>query len=356
MFHLPALLLAFASVASAIKSLTISTSAPASISDVSTLEVVTTIVNDGDETVKLLNDPRTVLNSWATESFTVVNSAGISADFTGVAVRYIPSVAAKKGANHAFTVLAPGESVSVTHELGNFYNFTNTGESGYTITPLSTIQAVEDDGTLTTIGAHVTPASIMLSGQLSSSSTLSSSSLGGASDGRSSARSLSKRASYTSCSSSRQSINAQAISDSSVIAQASIDHLEANPSGSTTQTTWYGTFATGRYKGTLSAFEGLVSEPASWTYDCSCTDSDTYAYVYPLTYGKVYLCGYYWECPATGSGSRADTIIHEGTHFPEILGTDDYAYGETACKSLAKSNLARAYLNADNHAFFSDYV
>ncbi|KAK0492372.1 hypothetical protein EDD18DRAFT_1310960 [Armillaria luteobubalina] len=274
------------------------------------LEVVTTVINSGDETVKLLNDPRTVLSSWATESFT-------------------------KGADHAFSVLAPGDSVSVTHELGNFFNFTNAGESSYTITPLSTIQAVEEGGTLTTISAHVIPASVVLSGQLSSTWKLSSSSLGGAADGRSSARSLSKRASYTSCSSSRQSINAQAITDSSTIAKASISHLEANPSGSTTQTTWYGTLATSRYKGTLSAFEGLATAPASWTYDCSCTDSDTYAYVYPSTYGKVYLC-------------RADTIIHEGTHFPQILGTDDYAYGETACKSLAKSNPARAYLNAES--------
>ncbi|SJL15532.1 related to Peptidyl-Lys metalloendopeptidase [Armillaria ostoyae] len=355
MFYLSTALLAFASVASATKSLTISTSAPASLSDVSALEVVTTVVNSGDETVKLLNDPRTVLSSWATESFTVVNSAGISADFTGVAVRYIPSVTAKKGANHAFTVLAPGESVSATHELGNFFNFTDAGESTYTITPLSTIQVVEEDGTLTTIGAHVTPASVVLSGQLSSLSKLSSSSLGGAADGRSSARSLSKRASYTSCSSSRQSINAQAISDSSDIAQASIDHLEANPSGSTTQTTWHVTDLV--FLSDASDNEqGLVSEPGSWTYDCSCTDSDTYAYVYPSTYGKVYLCGYYWQCPATGSGSRADTIIHEGTHFPQILGTGDYAYGETSCKSLAKSNPARAYLNADNNAFFSDYV
>ncbi|KAK0222392.1 hypothetical protein IW262DRAFT_1448336 [Armillaria fumosa] len=340
MFYLSTALLAFASVVSATWSLTISTSSPASVADVSSLEVVTTVVNSGDETVKLLNDPRTVLSSWATESFTVVNSAGIPADFTGVAVRYIPSVTAKKGADHAFTVLAPGESVSVTHELGNFFNFTNAGESTYTIIPLSTIQAVEEDGTLTTIGAHVTPASVVISGQLSSSSKLSSSSLGGAADGRSGAHSLSKRASYTSCSSSRQSINAQAITDSSTIAESSISHLEANPSGSTTQTTCW-------YKGTLSAFEGLATAPASWTYD---------SYVYPSTYGKVYLCGYYWECPATGSGSRADTIIHEGTHFPQILGTDDYAYGETACKSLAKSNPARAYLNADNHAFFSDYV
>ena len=33
---------------------------------------------------------------------------------------------------------------------------------------------------------------------------------------------------------------------------------------------------------------------------------DSYAYVYPSSYGTVYLCGYFWLAPATGSGSRAE--------------------------------------------------
>ncbi|CAE6526718.1 unnamed protein product [Rhizoctonia solani] len=49
----------------------------------------------------------------------------------------------------------------------------------------------------------------------------------------------------------------------------------------------------------------------------------------------------------------ADTIIHEGTHFTQVLGTDDYAYGQSACLSLASSNPTNAVYNADNHAFFS---
>ena len=41
------------------------------------------------------------------------------------------------------------------------------------------------------------------------------------------------------------------------------------------------------------------------------------------------------------------TIIHEGTHFPQVLGTDDYTYGESSCKSLAKSNPTNAVYNAE---------
>ncbi|KAF8899684.1 hypothetical protein CPB85DRAFT_1439908 [Mucidula mucida] len=336
-----------ASVASATKSLSISTSAPASLTDVSALEVVTTITNTGDETVTLLNDPRTVLSSWATQSFIITGESGVEADFTGVAVRYIPEVVAQK-AEKSVTILAAGESVDVTHEVGNFYNFTSAGEGAFTVTPLTSFHAIEEDGTLTTIEATSSAASLHLTGSLSSAKALSPSSLGGTLT----TTGLSKRASYNSCSSTRQTQNNAAISAASALASASVSHLQSNPSGSTLQTTWYGAFASSRYSGTLASFKTLESAPAGWWYDCTCTDADTYAYVYPSSYGEVYLCGYYWNAPATGAGSRADTIIHEGTHFPEVLGTDDYAYGESACKSLASSSPARAYLNAELFFFF----
>lgn len=95
--------------------LIIDVTAPASLTDVSALEVVTTITNTGDETVTLLNDPRTVLSSWATQSFIITGESGVEADFTGVAVRYIPEVVAQK-AEKSVTILAAGESVDVTHE------------------------------------------------------------------------------------------------------------------------------------------------------------------------------------------------------------------------------------------------
>ena len=68
--------------------------APSSLTDVSALEVITTVTNTGDEEVTLLKDPRTVLSSWATQSFVVTGENGVEAKFNGVAVRYIPEVVA----------------------------------------------------------------------------------------------------------------------------------------------------------------------------------------------------------------------------------------------------------------------
>lgn len=74
----------------------------------------------------------------------------------------------------------------------------------------------------------------------------------------------------------------------------------------------------------------------------------------------------YLKAPATGPASKADTIIHEGTHFPQVIGwvkialvqgystwltclysTEDYAYGESDSLSLARSNPTNAVYNAE---------
>ena len=92
-----------------------STAAPSELTDVSDLSVTTTIVNTGDETLKLLTDPRSALSSWATNTFAVTHAdSGAGVDFTGVKVRYSPEAAAQLG--EAITTLAPGESIDVAHE------------------------------------------------------------------------------------------------------------------------------------------------------------------------------------------------------------------------------------------------
>ncbi|KAG7086021.1 hypothetical protein E1B28_003543 [Marasmius oreades] len=351
-------LAAFLSAASATKLLSLSVSAPSSSPDVSDFEVVTTLINTGDETLKLLNNPESVLSKWATNSFEISNSDGVTPKFTGVHVRYGYEHAANSDDESQFTVLAPGTSVSVSHEVGKFYNFTTAGAGTFTFKPSNVFYAVEADKSLTTIEASTEQAAVTeLTGQLASTRLLSPASLGGVIPAAHQAGGLQKRASYKSnCATTRRTTNDQALTAAATLASRSVSHLTANPSGSTTQTTWYGTFASSRYSVTLSAFRTLQTAPSGWTYDCSCTDTSTYAYVYPSTYGVVYLCGLYWNVATTGSGSRADTIIHEGTHFPQVLGTDDVTYGEASCKALAKSNPAQAVNNADNHAFFSDYV
>ncbi len=56
----------------------------------------------------------------------------------------------------------------------------------------------------------------------------------------------------------------------------------------------------------------------------------------------------------TGTDSKGGTIVHETSHFTVVAGTNDYAYGQSACKTLAKSNPSRAIMNADNHEYFTE--
>jgi peptidyl-Lys metalloendopeptidase len=86
------------------------------VDGVSNLKVSATLINTGDESVKLLNDPRTVLNKAPTNSFAISNTAGASPVFQGMKVKYLPETAARIGGENAFTVLAPGESVTIEHD------------------------------------------------------------------------------------------------------------------------------------------------------------------------------------------------------------------------------------------------
>ena len=68
----------------------------------------------------------------------------------------------------------------------------------------------------------------------------------------------------------------------------------------------------------------------------------------------MHLCGAFFAAPATGTDSKAGTMVHETSHFTVVAGTADNAYGQTACKNLAKSNSNKAVNNADSHEYFAE--
>ncbi len=119
--------------------------------------------------------------------------------------------------------------------------------------------------------------------------------------------------------------------------------------------TWFGTATSARYSTGKSNFDKIENALANTriTFNCGCTDN-YYAYVYPNQPYRVYLCNAFWSAPNTGTDSRAGTIIHELSHFDVLANTDDNAYGQSAAKSLAISNPAKALKNADNHEYFSE--
>ncbi|KAG8679213.1 hypothetical protein FRC09_019133, partial [Ceratobasidium sp. 395] len=148
-------------------------------------------------------------------------------------------------------------------------------------------------------------------------------------------------------------ITTAANSANTYVANAS-KYLAGISSGTARYTTWFGTFTSARFSTVKSHYAAIGTDPTASTYDCTCTDSGTYAYVYPDTPGYVYLCGAFWSAPNTGTDSRAGTIVHEQSHFTNNGGTDDHVYGQTGAKNLAKSNPDQAIDNADSHEYFAE--
>ncbi|KAJ8073492.1 hypothetical protein PM082_011768 [Marasmius tenuissimus] len=286
-------------------------------------KITTSLVNTGDKALKLLKDPRTVLSSLPTDRFTISNAEGASPAFTD-----------------AFIVLEPGASFELEHDLSTSYNFTAPGEGAYDIRANNLFLYV-DPTTNEIVELQATeeaPLTASFTGTLSN------------------ARRHAKRVTYRSCSSTRQSQLVSAARAAASYASSAASYLSSHTSSTTRYVSWFGTYSSGRHATVLKHFNAIKGYPfsGSVTYDCSCTDSGTYAYVYRDDFGVIYLCGAFWSAPSTGTDSRGGTLVHESSHFTAVADTDDVVYGQSGARSLARSNPANAIRNADSHEYFAE--
>lgn len=158
------------------------------------------------------------------------------------------------------------------------------------------------------------------------------------------------------CTTTQKSTISTAFNSAKTYANSVVSYLGGTPRATTRFTTWFGTYSTtnwGTIKTQFTNIKGaLDTKPV--VVDCSCKDAGTFAYVYPSQPYKIYVCGAFWKAGNTGTDSRAGTLIHELSHFTVIAGTQDYAYGQTAAKNLAKTDAAKARKNADSHEYFAE--
>jgi peptidyl-Lys metalloendopeptidase len=160
--------------------------------------------------------------------------------------------------------------------------------------------------------------------------------------------------SFNKCTTSQQSLLVTARSNASSYSANALAYLTGNKQGAR-YTTWFGVYNSSRYSTVTSHFSAISNamDTAPVKFDCGCKKR-YYAYVYPTQPYTIYLCSVYWQAPATGTDSKAGTLIHEMSHFNVVASTDDYVYGQSGAKSLAISNPAQAVDNADNHEYFAE--
>jgi len=296
--------LALSAAAAAGPALQVKLEGAPNINGVGNAIIKATLTNTGDEVAKVLNDPNTILSKMETNTFAISNFAGATPKFVGKLVKYVPKVDGEA------TTLAPGQSITVEHQLSPAYDFRRTGPGNYSIETSSLFTLVTPNG-LETVHAQTVAHEASLQGELYKPEA-----------------ELAKRASFTSCSSSQQSsINAAAPVAQSYVSNA-LSYLNSGATGAR-YTTWFGTYTSSRYSTVKTHYSNLNSRSYSgYTYDCSCTDSGTYAYTYADQTGKMWFCGAYWSAPTSGTDSKGGTMVHESTHWSAIAGTGDYAYGQ----------------------------
>ena len=157
------------------------------------------------------------------------------------------------------------------------------------------------------------------------------------------------------CDATQQSTIRTAITNATTYAAESDGYLGTISSGTARYTEWFGGYSAaagtqvkGQFASIRAAFE---TKPI--TVDCSCKKT-YYAYVYPGQPYKIYVCRAFWSAPATGTDSKAGTLVHEMSHFTAVAATNDWVYGQAGARSLAKSDAGKARNNADNHEYFAE--
>ena len=125
--------------------------------------------------------------------------------------------------------------------------------------------------------------------------------------------------------------------------------------------TWFGKADEKRQKIVTDAYNKIYDafENKDVAFDCGTCKSDeeydeVFAYVHPNQHYKIYLCGAFWKSSRTGTDTQGGTLIHEASHFAVIANTNDYAYGQTDAKALAKNSPNKAVNNAENYDYFAE--
>lgn len=159
---------------------------------------------------------------------------------------------------------------------------------------------------------------------------------------------------FKACTTTQQSQLGKARTDATAYSTAAKNYLNAGLQGSR-YTTWFGAYSSSRYSTVTKHFVDIENAftNAGITFDCSCKQN-YYAYVYPTKPYVIYLCKVFWTAPATGTDSKAGTLIHEMSHFNVVASTDDYVYGQAGAKDLAITDPNKAVNNADNHEYFAE--
>lgn len=265
-------------------------------------------------------------------------------DVDGRKVDYLGPIVKRAAPSEAdFIWLDPGESRTATIELSGTYDLSAGGVYSIRYAAKSTHIVAPAFGRAVALSSN--PVSITIEGRRGNVRVeVGQKSAGGGG------------ITYTGrCTAAQQSALLSAVDAATTMSGGAMSYLSASPHATSRYTTWFGTYSSAGW-GTAKSHFTAISDAFNTkplTLDCGCKKS-YYAYVYANKPYVIYVCKAFWAAPMTGTDSKGGTLIHEMSHFNVVASTDDWAYGQTAAKSLAISDPAKALDNADSHEYFAE--
>jgi len=285
--------------------------------------------------------------SWNSPFDFLTGGTAFDVQQNGESVQYIGALAKRGKDRKSYIELPSGKDVRVTFDLSSAYDFSNGGSYNVQLN-METLEVVLHtnilgDAEMVNIKSNILeveyPSFSVQNIQQLINETL-------------------EAISYVSCTASEQTTVKKAW-DYFLVMIAAMNNYMVNNQQTATYTTFFGSTS---YWSTVANI--ISKEKTAGTgnvkFNCdppSCGSSSTYAYVYPTdTSRTIYLCGAFWTSKLSGYDSQQGVIVHELSHFSNIGGTQDYAYGVTAAKNLAKTSPAKAVANADNYEYYGETV
>lgn len=313
---IPLALALFAAAVSAGPALSVSLTGAPSVTTRANSVVVATVTNTGDEVVKVLNHPRTMLSKLPTDIFAISSDEGNAPRFHGVFAKYILSP------NKPYTTIEPGKSVTVNHSLADAYDFGHSGAGTYKIEPSPTFYVVVDGG-VKTLTADVTPHSAVLSGALVQLGNTTPVSI------------ISEHCSEADL----DTIRVAALgADSNVFQSMRVLLTRGNER---LILTWWGAYETPRYSVILSRYAGMANIPFAYNVTYSCAGPATCAgaegYTGQFARGYISLCPTWFTYPLTRADSQAGILINLATSWAgDIAPTEHWRSAPTTARCLRR--------------------
>lgn len=348
----------------------------------------------GNETLRIVNDPRGALSKAPTNTFTIRNVNGTSPSFTGVKLKYSHRNVLARGRKESFTILAPGDSIRVEHDresnvsipfhlslylpVSKAYNFTTPGAGPYTFAAKSSVFHYVDAKTnqTQTLQARVSPHRAIVTGQLA---------VGHRKRYRSP---YAKRAEFESCSAEQSAAILEATKAAKTMTGESLGFvnclsysvlatddilvlsiplsLTAIPNGGALSMrvgTKPSLITSENSTRTISAPSPTIVGHATTLIALLLSilmilASSTFV-VRPIRASHSFshidrTPGAFWNSELTGEDSKAGTLVHEASHFAQNGATEDNIYGREDCAQLAKTHPGEAVGNADSHEYFAE--